>query len=336
MVRPIQAAAVGANLGRRIAIAPCPGDPYTEVVEKSATRLEPITTHFLIATICALLTVALFPRLAIAQQNRPVHGLWVWKTTTVLAAPGSADELRDFCQREHVSEVYVSFSRKGSAEDREEDTILANMIRTLRKANVRVEALLSSTDADEPGKHRDKLLEHIREVEEFNRSHRNEAFDGVHLDVEPQQRPENKGPGNLRFLPDLVETYRQARQTAESGGLTINADIQNKLLKGDLEQRRSLLRALPRLTLMLYELSSPNDGQSEKQKEEKLRSESEKFMQMAYEGLDGPGLAKLEIGLRTPDYEQLMPSMLKTIDAAMQGNPHYLGWSWHSWNDQRQ
>lgn len=267
------------------------------------------------------------------QAHAPVHGLWVWKTATALAGPGSIDSLRDFCRSEHVTEVYVSFSRKGGAADREEDAILANTIRTLHKSNVRLEALLSSTDADEPGKHRDKLLGHVREVIEFNQSHRNEAFDGVHLDIEPQQRPENKGAGNLRFLSDLVETYRQARQLAESAHLTINADIQNKLLKGDLEQRRSLLSSLPRFTLMMYELSSPNDGQSTEQKQEKLRSASEKFFEIAYEGLDGGGFAKMEIGLRTPDYGPTTASMLKTVDDSMGGNPHYSGWAWHSWND---
>lgn len=297
--------------------------------------MESIAELFLIATICASVALSVFSDNAVAQENGPGHGLWVWKTATALAAPGGVESLRDFCRSEDVTEVYVSFSRSGSEADRDEDRILVNVIRALHKSNVRVEALLSSTDADEPGKHRDKLLEHIQEVLEFNQRHKNEVFDGVHLDIEPQQRPENKGSGNLRFLPDLVETYRQARRLAESVGLTINADIQNKFLKGDREQRRTLLTALPRFTLMLYELSSPTDGQSIEQKEEKLRRESNKFMEMAYEGLDDSGLAKLGIGLRTPDYGQSMPSMLKAVDETMRGNTHYLGWAWHSWNDQR-
>jgi len=67
-----------------------------------------------------------------------------------------------------------------------------------------VEVLLSSTDADEPGKHRDSFVQKIQNIVEFNQKHRAEPFDGIHLDVEPQQRPENKGPGNLRFLPGLA------------------------------------------------------------------------------------------------------------------------------------
>jgi hypothetical protein len=270
-------------------------------------------------------------------QNSTVHGLWVWKTATALASSNSAEELRDFCVVQGINEVYVSFSHAGEkSAHADEDRILANVIRVLHKSNIRVEALLSSTDADEPGKHRGKLLSRVREVIEFNQSHRRETFDGVHLDIEPQQRPENKGPGNLKFLPDLVETYREARQLAEQAHLTTNADIQNKLLKGDASQRRSLLTALPRVTLMMYEVSSSNDGQTAEQKEEQARSAAEKFMAMAYDGLNDAGLAKMAIALRTPDYEQLMPRMFRTIEGALRDNPHYLGWAWHDYNDASQ
>jgi hypothetical protein len=288
------------------------------------------------STLCQVFLLFLpgiLPVEAFAQAPGSVHGLWIWKTSTVLAVPGRTEALRTFCRSQQINEVYVSFSRKGGASDRAEDALLVNVIRVLHKSNIRVEALLSSTDADEPGKHREKLLGHFRDVLQFNQHHPNEAFDGVHLDIEPQQRPENKGPGNLNFLPNLVETYRAARDMAASAHITINADIQNKLLKGDLSQRRSLLFSLPRLTLMLYELSSPEDGQSPKQEAEKLRSASEKFVAMAFQGLDDPGLAKIAIGLRTPDYEDLLPSMFRTVDDALRGNPHYLGWAWHSWND---
>jgi hypothetical protein len=266
------------------------------------------------------------------SQNQPVHGLWVWKTPSVLGASHGAAVLRDFCRTEHVNEVYVSFSNaaKSSAS---EDALLTNLIHLLHKSNIRVEALLSSTDADQPGRSRDKLLDRLHAVVAFNQDHPKDPFDGIHLDIEPQQRPENKGPGNLNFLPGLLDAYRASRRLAESAHLTINADIQNKLLKGDLTQRRSLLLSLPRFTLMLYELSSPSDGQTPDQKEEKLRKQSEKFMGMAYQGLIDQKLAKMAIGLRTPDYGQLTPQMLQTLDDTLRANPHYLGWAWHSYND---
>jgi hypothetical protein len=264
------------------------------------------------------------------QPDRPVHGLWVWKTPSVLAAPHADEALRDFCRSEHINEVYVAFTAVVKAGPATENQ-LAALIRTLHKSGIHVEALLSSTDADEPGPHREKLLDHVREVIAFNQSHPNASFEGVHLDIEPQQRPENKGPGNLNFLPGLLDAYRAAHRLAEPAHLTINADIQKKLLEGNLDQRRSLLLSLPQFTLMLYELSNPGDGQSTEQKEEKLRKESTRFIEMAYQGLTDQKLAKIAIGLRIPDYGPLMPQMLKTLDETFRANPHYLGWAWHQY-----
>jgi len=224
----------------------------------------------------------------------PVHGLWLWKSAEVLQGPRSADSLRDFCKAEGINEVYVSVSAQSEAS---EESRLAHLIGLLHHSNIRVEALLSSADADEPGKHRDKLLEHVRGIAQFNQKHSEDRFDGIHLDIEPQQRPENKGPGNLKFLPGLVDAFLAVRAVAAASHLTVNADIQIKLLKGDLNQRRMLLTSLPRLTLMLYELSSPSDGESPEQMAEKLRAASGKFLDMAYQGLEDRNLARMVIGL---------------------------------------
>jgi hypothetical protein len=255
----------------------------------------------------------------------------VWKTPTILDLPARGEALRDFCRSQQINEVYLSFSSQngGAAEQQE----IQKLIALLHKSHIRVEALLSSTDADEPGKHRDKLMAHVSEVLSFNREHAKDRFDGIHLDIEPQQRQENKGPGNLAFLPNLLDAYRGVRTVAEQNQMTVNADIPNKFLKGDLNQRRALMSSLPRLTLMLYELSSPNDGQSSAAQADKLRQASENYMQMAYQGLSGDNLAKLAIGLRSPDYGQQLTAMLKVVQDALTGNPHYLGWAWHSYND---
>lgn len=120
---------------------------------------------------------------------------------------------------------------------------------------------------------------------------------------------------------------------AEPAHLTVNADIQNKLLKGNLDEQKMLFTSLPRLTLMLYELSSPNDGESIEAKTEKLKAESQKFLAMAYEALRDPHLAKMVIGLRTPDYEDHLSEMFKALDEANHADPHYVGWARHSYND---
>jgi hypothetical protein len=263
-------------------------------------------------------------------QGAPVHGLWIWKSPTVFGAPHAAESLLEFCRSQGISEVYVSISERSEPA---EEGQLVRLISLLHRSNIRVEALLSSTEADEPGKHRDTLLRHVQGIVEFNRRHSGEHFDGIHLDIEPQQRPENKGPGNLRFLPGLADAYRAVCAVAEPAGMTVNADIQNKLLKGDLAQRKMLLTAVPRLTLMMYELSSPTDGETVEQKAAKVQEASQKFLTMAYEGLPDQSLAKMAIALRTPDYNERLPQMLQKLDEVNRSNPHYLGWARHSYND---
>jgi hypothetical protein len=268
---------------------------------------------------------------AATAQEPFVHGLWVWKTPSFLAAPNSGEALRDFCRKQTVNEVYLSYS-PDKADATEEEQVAA-VVALLHRSGIRVEALLSSVNADEPGAHREKLLGHVRAVLEFNRKHPRNGFDGVHLDVEPQQRPENKGPVNLVFLPGLLETYREVRALAEQNRITVNADIPNKFLKGDVAQRQALMSSLPRLTLMLYELSNPSDGSSTTAQADKLRQAGENYFDMAYLGLSETHLARMAIGLRTPDYQSQLPNMLKIVQQDLSSNPHYLGWAWHSYND---
>jgi len=267
---------------------------------------------------------------ATAADDVPIHGLWVWKGPAVIQSPADTEKLRDFCRAQGVNEVYISVSDHGDMSGMGRFTGLIDL---LHRSSIRIEALLSSENADESGKHRDKLLDHVHQIVLFNQTHPKSRFDGIHLDIEPQQRPENKGPGNLRFVPGLVETFRAVRAAAEPYGLKVNADIQNKLLKGDLAERSMLLSSLPQLTLMLYEISSPTDGDSMGKKAEKLRAASQKFLDMAYDGVREPSLAKMVIGLRTPDYGTDLPKMLQTLDDTNHANPHYAGWARHSYND---
>ena len=53
----------------------------------------------------------------------------------------------------------------------------------------------------------------------------------------------------------------------------------------------------------------------------------------AYADLPDPNLAKMVIGLRTPDYGELLPRMLNTLDEANRENQRYGGWARHSYND---
>jgi hypothetical protein len=278
----------------------------------------------------ALLLMSICARGGPLEPQPPVHGLWVWKSAAVLGTlPGAAAVLR-FCKSTGISEVYVSFpARVDGGEERR----LAALISQLHDSRTRAEALISSVDADKPGAARAKLLAHARAVLQFNERHSGARFDGIHLDIEPQQRAENKGPGNLKFLDGLIAAYREVAALTEPARLSLNADIQMKLLKGDLEQRRALLRSVPRVTLMLYELSAPDDGASAAQKQDKLRERDRELLDAAYQGLADEGLAKMAIALRTPDYGPLLSRMLASLDEMNRADPHYLGWARHSYND---
>jgi hypothetical protein len=278
----------------------------------------------------AVLLVSICGPAPALERQPPVHGLWVWKSAAVLGAPQGPTKLLRFCESAGISEVYVSFPAHANGAEEGE---LAAMVARLHDSRLRAEALISSVDADEPGAPRAKLLAHARAVLQFNERHSGARFDGIHLDIEPQQRPENKGPGNLNFLGGLVAAYRDVAAVTRPTGLSLNADIQMKLLKGDVEQRRALLRSIPRVTLMLYELSSPDDGATLAQKLEKLRERDRELLDTAYQGLTDEGLAKMAIALRTPDYGPLLPKMLASLDEMNQGDPRYLGWARHSYND---
>jgi hypothetical protein len=302
-------------------------------MRKAHRSAERTLTMFSRTALLCIVSVALigaaFPA-SRAQQTAFKHGLWVWKGPTILQTQSNVDALRNFCQANQINEVYISVSQRG------EMMPSANMIRVvkvLHKSDIKVEALLSSENADEGGKHLEKLLGEVQTIVRFNQQNSANRFDGIHLDIEPQQRPENKGPGNLRFLPGLTQAYRAIRDVAEPAEMSVNADIQNKLLKGDAEQRKLLLSALPQFTLMMYELSSPNDADDASKQTAKVRDASKKFLDMAYDGLSGQRLSKMVIGLRTPDYEGRLPTMLSALDESNQSNPHYAGWARHSYND---
>jgi len=260
-----------------------------------------------------------------------IHGLWVWKTSESLATPGSAEALRDFARANAINEVYVSVS----ARDRlEQNAPIIALIALLHQSHLRVEALLDSIDADKPGEPRETFLAKARAIVQFNETQpAPNRFDGIHLDVEPHQRAENKGPGNLQFLPGLIETFHGVHTIAAPAHLIVNADIPNKLLKGDAAQRQALFTSVDRVTLMLYELSSPDDGKSQESKVLKLQHAAERYLAIAYEGLDDPKLAGMVIALRTADYRERLPKMLETLDERQGTHPHYLGWASHCYND---
>ena len=66
--------------------------------------------------------LCLLPGAAAHSQNGQfVHGIWVWKTPTLLDLPSRGEALRDFCRSHQVNEVYLSFSwQNGGAAEQQE------------------------------------------------------------------------------------------------------------------------------------------------------------------------------------------------------------------------
>ncbi len=73
----------------------------------------------------------------------------------VSSRAGGSERLLEFCRAEGIDEVYLSVADRG---DLSGLAGFAPLIEALHGAQVCVEALLSSESADEPGRHRDKLL----------------------------------------------------------------------------------------------------------------------------------------------------------------------------------
>src|ERR1700688_3813076 len=133
-----------------------------------------IAFSVLAAVLCLLPGAA-----AQGQKDQFVHGVWVWRPPILLDLPARGETLRDFCRSNKINEVYLSFTSQNSAAPEQQE--IERLIGLLHKSHIRVEALLSGADADEPGKHRDKLMDHVNEVVTFNREHSHQRFDGFHL-----------------------------------------------------------------------------------------------------------------------------------------------------------
>lgn len=260
-----------------------------------------------------------------------VHGLWAYNGNSIAASSTGAETLRNFAVAQHINAVYISALPNGNPQLSGE---ISNLISVLHQSQIHVEALIGNSTADEPGAPRNSLLAIVQNIIQFNQKNPTTQFDGIHLDIEPQQRPENSGANALQFLPNLIETYHEANALAVSANLVVDADIPIEVLRASADQRQLLFTVLPRLTLMLYGISNQANGQTVEQQVTALQQASQKYLSMAYRGLGGDNLATLAIGLDTTDYGyNLIPIMLSAVDQSNASNAHYPGWSRYSYGD---
>jgi hypothetical protein len=261
-----------------------------------------------------------------------IHGLWAYNGNSIAAASSGAENLSEFAVSQNINVVYISALPISS--NPKLNSQISNLISVLHQSQISVEALIGSSTADEPGAPRNALLAIVQNVVQFNQQFPTTQFDGIHLDIEPQQRPENSGADALQFLPNLIETYREANALAVPENLDVNADIPIEILRASAEQRQALFTVIPRLTLMLYGVSSQSSGQSVQQQVTAIQKASQSYLNMAYDGLSGNNLATLAIGLNTADFGyDLVPTVLSAVDQSNAANVHYSGWSRYSYAD---
>ncbi len=265
-------------------------------------------------------------------SSSSIHGLWVYNGNTVAATSSATDTLRDFAVSQHINTVYISaLPTSGTPQLNSQ---ISNLISVLHQSKISVEALIGSSTADEPGAPRNALLATVQNVVQFDQQFSTTQFDGIHLDIEPQQRPENSGVNAIQFLPNLIETYREANALAVPANLVVDADIPIEVLRASADQRQALFTVLPRLTLMLYGVTSQSSGLSTQQQVTAIEQASQNYLNTAYGGLSGNNLATLAIGLNTADYGyDLMPTVLSAVDQSNAANAHYPGWSRYSYTD---
>ena len=81
--------------------------------------------------------LCLLPGAAAQSQNGQfVHGLWVWKTPTLLDLPSRGEALRDFCRSNQINEVYLSFTSQNTAEPEQQE--IGKLIELLHKSRIRI------------------------------------------------------------------------------------------------------------------------------------------------------------------------------------------------------
>ena len=123
------------------------------------------------------------------------------------------------------------------------------------------------------------------------------------------------------------DALRQARARADAGGLPLSADVPRKFFLASQETRLALVRAVPRLFLMLYELPG-RAGPSDDAGEEIARA-STVALRAAYSDVGGGTKSEMIVGLSVEDYGPRLAPMLSALDRANGGSARYAGWAIH-------
>jgi hypothetical protein len=239
----------------------------------------------------------------------PTHGLWVWRTQQHLDA-GDASRLLATCVTSRVTEVYLAVDSKVLGDAR-----LQVLVAKLRSGNVRVVALMGDAVWYKPEK-RSSMFAMIDGVGSYNgRAPANAQFQGVQFDIEPHQLPENKGVRT--YLPALAETLSAGRQRAAGFGLEASACLPRFVIDDAPQLHHAFATAVPRIFLMLYELSDKGTSTLVRIAGDTATSQYK-----------GEPTGNMVVGVSVDDYADVQAN-LRAIEAAKPGGAYYGGWAIH-------
>jgi hypothetical protein len=155
--------------------------------------------------------------------------------TAALAAVNDAGFTRILLS--FTPEQLAAFSTPAGKEE------LTNLLADAKSKNIRVDLLLGDPTWVEPG-HRGEVLTLIKKLQDF-------AFDGIHLDIEPDSLPaaENR---RTELLADLADTVKAVKTIAT---LPVAITIHPRYLEGELGElakQKLLPLGLEEIVVMIY------------------------------------------------------------------------------------
>ena len=162
-----------------------------------------------------------------------MRGMWVYKTDVVATSTETSDQLFDFCEKRHITDLFwqVHFAKlPEGARVLENMDVTRAFLKRAHARSLRIHALFGDPSHTLKAKH--AIVFAITDgVIAFNRDGPADArFDGVHLDIEPHGLPQWKKADIAQkcdLLSQFVEVNHQAavRVHAADAKLVYGADI---------------------------------------------------------------------------------------------------------------
>jgi hypothetical protein len=162
-----------------------------------------------------------------------MRGMWIYKTDATAASTEASDQLFDFCEKRHITDLFwqVHFAKlPEGARALENMDVTRAFLKRAHARSLRIHALFGDPSHTLKAKHA-IVFASADGVIAFNRDGPADSrFDGVHLDIEPHGLPQWKKADLTQkgdLLSQFVEVNHQAatRTHATDPRLVYGADI---------------------------------------------------------------------------------------------------------------